>query len=368
MHEAELDPTTINTASLPCRFVATDAMTLAAFDIEQEKRWNIQVVPYGFLAIHPGESQLHTPETVIARMILYKGQDGDVYAFRPGLHLARTVRDFAQIGFERASEEILAAMLAKQAQADKRWIPRMSEKPADRRYYVGLSGYPRVRGPRLVSSDISFQIQMIGAPMGRYKPHLIKVGILAERPVVDGLGEYKFGSHYPASVRHMRRNYGDASCDECLFINRNGIVQEGCSANIFLAIGKKGKDGKDLIVAASEPNILQGITRQSFLELAERIGMEAREEEISFNDLSVELKDPKAEAFMTGTAMSGLCQVGELVKRESNGDLNTIYYCGSDITSEKLGPISAKLQRNFELILQRKHPDNELNDWMQKVD
>jgi branched-chain amino acid aminotransferase len=81
--------------------------------------------------------------------------------------------------------------------------------------------------------------------------------------------------------------------DEAIILNESGHVAEGATCNIFMA--RKGK----LITPPVTENVLEGITRDSVMELARReLGLEVVERSIDRSELYV-----CDELFFTGTAV-----------------------------------------------------------------
>ncbi len=81
--------------------------------------------------------------------------------------------------------------------------------------------------------------------------------------------------------------------DEAIFLNESGHVTEGATCNLFML--RKGR----LITPAVADNILEGITRDSIMELAAReLGIETVERSIARSELYV-----CDELFLTGTAV-----------------------------------------------------------------
>jgi branched-chain amino acid aminotransferase len=86
--------------------------------------------------------------------------------------------------------------------------------------------------------------------------------------------------------------------DEAIFLNESGHVAEGATCNIFMV--RKGK----LITPPVTENLLEGITRDSVMELAQReLGMPVVERPIDRSELYM-----CDELFFTGTAV-GLAPV-----------------------------------------------------------
>ena len=81
--------------------------------------------------------------------------------------------------------------------------------------------------------------------------------------------------------------------DEAIFLNENGQVAEGATCNIFMM--RKGK----LITPSVTENVLEGITRDSVMELAEReLGLQVVERAIDRSELYM-----CDELFFSGTAV-----------------------------------------------------------------
>lgn len=81
--------------------------------------------------------------------------------------------------------------------------------------------------------------------------------------------------------------------DEAIFLNENGHVAEGATCNLFMV--RKGK----LITPSVTENVLEGITRDSVMELAEReLGLQVVERAIDRSELYM-----CDELFYTGTAV-----------------------------------------------------------------
>jgi branched-chain amino acid aminotransferase len=92
--------------------------------------------------------------------------------------------------------------------------------------------------------------------------------------------------------------------DEAIFLNEAGHVAEGSSCNIFMV--RKGK----LITPSVTENVLEGITRDSIMELARReLGIEVIERPIDRSELYI-----CDELFFSGTAV-GLSPVTQVNHR-----------------------------------------------------
>ena len=108
--------------------------------------------------------------------------------------------------------------------------------------------------------------------------------------------------------------------DEALILDTNGMVSEGTGQNIFIV-----KDG--LLMTPPLSSVLEGITRQSIIEMAGKAKIKVRETNFTRDEVYV-----ADEAFFTGTA----AEVTPI--REVDG---------RTIGNGTPGPITKKLQKQF---------------------
>lgn len=109
--------------------------------------------------------------------------------------------------------------------------------------------------------------------------------------------------------------------DEAIFLDINGYVSEGSAENIFIV-----RNG-NLITPPKTASILEGITRRSLIELAEKNGITVEERNISRTELYM-----AGEVFFAGTGVQ-LAWIREIDRRV--------------IGEGRIGPVSQKLRGLF---------------------
>ena len=83
----------------------------------------------------------------------------------------------------------------------------------------------------------------------------------------------------------------DKGADEALMMDANGFISEGSGESIFIV--------KDLkLMTPTKDNCLNGITRQSVIQIAKDLNYDVIEKNLNFDDLI-----SADEAFFTGTAV-----------------------------------------------------------------
>ena len=111
-----------------------------------------------------------------------------------------------------------------------------------------------------------------------------------------------------------------AGFDEALLLDHEGYVAEGPGENIFIV-----KDSK--LFTPSSSSILNGVTRDSVIQIAKDLGIEAEEKHITVEELK-----SADEAFFTGTAAE-ICAIGKID--------DTI------INNEKMGVMTKKIKESY---------------------
>jgi len=108
--------------------------------------------------------------------------------------------------------------------------------------------------------------------------------------------------------------------DEAILLDTNGFVAEGAGENIFIV-----RDG--VLITPPLTSVLEGITRRSIIEMADKVGINFKEANITRDELYI-----ADEAFFTGTA----AEVTPI--REIDG---------RTIGNGRPGPITKRLQSLF---------------------
>ena len=114
------------------------------------------------------------------------------------------------------------------------------------------------------------------------------------------------------------------NADEAILMDKNGFISEGSGENLFIV-----KDSK--LITPKTDFCLNGITRQSVIEIAQDIGIEVQEKDLLFDELV-----NADEAFFSGTAVE-ITPITNLDK--------------SDIGEGLRGPVTEMLQSKYSEIV-----------------
>lgn len=165
-----------------------------------------------------------------------------------------------------------------------------------------------------------------------------KISSFARHHINISLAKAKLSGQYANSVL-AKREAKFGGYDEAIMLDANGYVSEGTGENLFIV--KKGV----LYTPDLSSSILEGITRDSILEIAKEMGIRVEETRITRDQLW--LAD---EVFLTGTAAE-VTPVREVDDRM--------------IGEGTRGPITTTLQAKFFDIV--RGSDNSRPNWLTKV-
>ncbi len=147
----------------------------------------------------------------------------------------------------------------------------------------------------------------------------------------------KISGYYVNSI-FAKREAKANGYDEAILLDPEGYVSEGTGENIFLV--RKGR-----IKTTPLTSILEGITRNSVIDLAREQGVAVAEERFTRDEMYI-----ADEVFVTGTAAE-LTPVREIDNRR--------------IGTGKPGPVTLALQKRFFSIVRGEDPAHE--SWLTRV-
>ncbi len=273
----------------------SDHMLVCDYD-EAEGGWlTPQIVPFANLSMNPASLALHYGQTVFEGMKAFRMEDGRVNIFRMEKHYDRFVRSLDRMCMAVPPKEIFVEGLLKLVETDKDWVPRKSGEALYLRPFVYAS---EARFGVKVSSRYRFIIFTGPVPELFAKPIKVKVETNYIRAARGGTGFAKCGGNYGASFypTQQARNQG---YDQVLWTDArdNKFIEESGTMNVMFVIEDT------LITPALSDSILDGVTRESILILANEMGFNTIERPVSLDELESAFRDRTiTEAFGAGTA------------------------------------------------------------------
>lgn len=301
---------------------------------EAEKIWmNGRLVDWADAKVHVLSHGLHYGSSVFEGIRAYDTPDGPA-VFRLDDHLARLEQSAAiyYMPIPYSREELRAAV---HQVLTSNGLGGCYIRPIVLRGY-GVMGLFPLEAP----VDVAIAAWPWGAYLGEDG---LKRGIRAKIASWRRIGPTtipataKAGGQYLNSILAKVETH-KAGYDEALLLNEDGYVADGSGENIFIV-----RHG-ELITPPLQASILEGITRDSIIQLAKDEGLTVVEREISRSELYI-----ADEVFVTGTAAE-VCPIREV----------------DDHTIGDPGPVTRRLQELFFACTEGRHPRSA--EWLDRVE
>ena len=257
------------------------------------------VIPYGPFSLDPATAVLHYAQEIFEGLKAYRHADGSVWLFRPDQNAARMVRSSARLALpELPAADFLASLDALIA-ADAAWVPTAAEQSLYLRPFMFASeAFLGVRPAQRVTYCC------IASPAGPYfasgvRPVSIWITTRYTRAAPGGTGAAKCGGNYAASLV-AQQEAASHGCDQVMFADaaEHAWLEELGGMNVYVVTADN-----ELLTPELTGSILEGVTRESILTLAQEFGLTPVERKIAIAELVDGISSGQvAELFACGTA------------------------------------------------------------------
>jgi branched-chain amino acid aminotransferase len=273
-----------------------------------------RIVPFGNYEIHPALSALHYGQAIFEGMKAEKDQDGNPIVFRPTKNIARFNISADRMAMAEMPEDLFMQAMDKLLTLDKGWIP----SAADSSLYIRPHMFATEEFVGIRAAE-HFKFVMFTCPVGAYYNRPVKVFIHDKyiRAFPGGVGFAKCAGNYGAAMMPARE-IQKMGYDQILWLDgiHHKYLQEIGTMNIFVVI-----DGVIITPGLDQGTILDGITRDSVIQLAENEGYVVQERDISIDEIINAYHENKLQdMFGTGTA-AVLSHIGEFHYKGENYEL-----------------------------------------------
>jgi len=322
---------------------------------EKERGWhNAHVLPYGPISLNPAAAVLHYGQEVFEGLKAYRHADGSIWAFRPQANGQRLQRSARRLALPELPLELFMASLTHLINIDCDWVPSGEETSLYLRpFLIGDEAYLGVRASHKAS------YYLIASPAGAYfSGGVTPVSIwladnYARAAGKGGTGTAKCGGNYAASLLPQMHAQAQG-CSQVLFLDpvEGRYLEELGGMNVFLVYGQRNT----VVTPLLSGSILEGITRDSILQLARDRGMHTEERKILLSEWIEGVENGEiTEIFACGTA-AAITPIGQLKGENlSVGQADTAP-----------GPVSLSLRQALTDIQYGRAPDP--HGWMQRLD
>ncbi len=312
---------------------------------------NASVEPYRPVVLDPAAAVFHYAQTIFEGLKAFRHADGSIRVFRPRANAARFQLSARRLAMPELAIDDFIESIRRLVAVDASWVPSARETSLYIRPFLFASeAYLGVRSAR------KFDYYVIASPAGPYfadgvKPVTIWLSTEFSRAGKGGMGSVKAGGNYAASLLPQSHGHEHGS-DQVVFLDaaEGRYVEECGGMNVFF-VYKSGA----LVTPASE-NILEGITKDSVIQLARDRGFPVEQRPFLID----EWRDGVAsgditEVFACGTA-AGITPISQLRSTEwVVGDENS-----------PSGDVTLALRRDLTDIQYGRTPDR--HGWLMRVD
>jgi branched-chain amino acid aminotransferase len=305
-----------------------------------------RVQPYGPITLDPAAAVLHYGQEIFEGIKAYRHEDGSIHTFRPDQNGRRLQRSARRLALPELPVSYFIQSLRELIAVDGAWVPSgLDQTLYLRPFMFAKEAFLGVRPAHKVNYYV------IASPAGAYfhggvKPVSIWLSEEYARAGKGGTGAAKTGGNYAASLLPQSEAY-ENECDQVVFLDQDRNVEELGGMNVVFVF----KDGT--LVTPQSPSILEGITRDSILQLAADRGHKVEGRRVSLEEWRAGVASGDiVEVFACGTA-AVVTPIGVLK--------------GKDFLDEQpLGSLALELRKELTDIQYGRLPDK--HGWLLRLD
>jgi len=254
-----------------------------------------QIIPFGDFRLSPVALALHYGQTIFEGMKAFRMDGGSINIFRSEKHYERMTLSCERMCMPVPPREVFIEGLRQLVELDRNWVPGEEGSALYLRPFM-IATEARLR----VKVSESYRFAIVATPTGKYfqQPVRVKVERDFVRAARGGTGYAKCGGNYGASM-YPTQKAKEEGYDQVLWTDgsTHRHIEESGAMNVFFVL-----DGT-LVTPPLSDSILDGVTRDSLLKLAQRKGIPTAERSVDVEELKKAFKKGSiSEAFGAGTA------------------------------------------------------------------
>jgi branched-chain amino acid aminotransferase len=260
---------------------------------------DLQVCALTPYSLHPAASVLHYAQEIFEGLKATRHPDGSIWLFRPDLNARRFVKSARRLALPVLTEDLFIDSLVELVRADQDWVPPHDGERSLylRPYMFGSEVFLGVRAAREVRYGV------VASPAGSYfKAGVSGITLWVSENYVragkGGTGDAKCGGNYASSLAAQVEAQQNG-CEQVLYLSDDDdrYLEESGTMNLFLVTA----DGE--LITPGLGTILDGVTRDSVLDLAAEHDLKPVERQVALKDLRAGCADGTiTEMFASGTA------------------------------------------------------------------
>ena len=265
-------------------------------EYEDGKWGDVKLVPYGPLPFSPAMMGVNYGQACFEGMKAYKDKDGEVFLFRPEKNFERINKSAARLAMPAITEEMFLGGLKALVDIDRDWIP---QGEGNSLYIRPLIFATEEALKARISNKYMFAIVATPAKSYYSEPVSVLISDFYSRAANGGVGSAKAAGNYAASF-YPTQLANDLGYEQVIWTDdaTHEYFEESGTMNVFVRINDT------IYTPPTSEKILDGITRNSFIQLAQKRGIELKVEPVSVKKVIDAQKDGSLkEVWGVGTAV-----------------------------------------------------------------
>ncbi|WP_417429923.1 branched-chain amino acid aminotransferase [Halpernia sp.] len=231
-------------------------------EYEDGKWGEPKIVPYGPLGFSPAMMGVNYGQACFEGMKAYKDENDDVFLFRPEKNYSRINKSATRLAMPEVPKEVFMEGLKTLIDLDREWIPKGE----------GMSLYVRpliFATEEVLKARISnkYMFAIVATPAKSYysEPVSVRISDHYSRAANGGVGFAKAAGNYAASF-YPTKLANEEGFEQVIWTDDTSheYFEESGTMNVFLRINDT------IYTPKTSDKILDGVTRDSFLKLAEK--------------------------------------------------------------------------------------------------
>ncbi|MCH8904572.1 MAG: branched-chain amino acid aminotransferase [Bacteroidetes bacterium] len=256
-----------------------------------------EILPFSKISISPSMTALHYGQAIFEGMKAFKDMEGNPQLFRPEQNFTRFNNSAHRMAMPELPEEIFISAIKEIVSLDRDWIPSQPNCAL----YIRPFMFATDEFIGIKPSD-NFKFMIFTCPVGIYYPKPVKILVSEQyvRAFPGGAGFAKAAGNYGATLLPIKEARTDGY-DQILWMEggKFKFIQESGTMNAFFMIDDV------LITPELDGTILDGVTRNSVIQLMKDKGVTVEERPISIDEVVDAYHTRKLQdAFGTGTAVT----------------------------------------------------------------
>ncbi len=277
--------------------VFTDHMLVADF---REGQWQKpKIMPYGPMSFEPAAKVFHYGQAIFEGMKAFKDDNGNVFLFRPEKNFERMNKSADRLAMPLIPKEYFMEGIKYLVNLDRQWIPSGEGSSL----YI-RPVYIAIDNEIAASPSRNYRFMVILSPAQAYYRGEVKVKFETHysRACPGGTGYAKAAGNYAAQFmpteKAKQEGYQQVIWTDA---KTHELVEESGTMNVFFRINDT------LLTAPTNDQILNGVTRDSIIRLAQDNGIPVEVRPIIVTELVEAAKaGTLKEIFGSGTAATVL--------------------------------------------------------------